>query len=130
VPSKRYTNQSEDIPTVTLPPGYAAAEKKIRRGCGHTRKGLAVRLLDELRTAGFQGAAALEFFAECLLWYLVGSESVPIPGGKLKRHEIDAIRERASDRSIALLQPLEPFAAPLASERLGLDPFDHLPIRA
>src|SRR5579871_2829895 len=80
---RRYTNTPESVPAATLPSGYAAAEKLIRRVCGPRRPVLADRLLDVLCTSGFQGAPALEYLAECLLWYLAGRDVVPV-ASKLK----------------------------------------------
>ena len=124
---RRYTNTPESVPAATLPSGYAAAEKLIRRVCGPRRPVLADRLLDVLCTSGFQGAPALEYLAECLLWYLAGRDVVPV-ASKLKPHEADAVKARARAACIALLADAESYSAPVACERLNLDPSDHLPL--
>ena len=125
---RSFDNSPESIPTETLPPGWTAVEKLICRGCD--RPLLAVRLLAITRESGFQGVPALEYYGRLLLWYLGGSDIVPMPGGKLKEHEKDLIRTRARAASIAELEDTPPFTAPVACERLGLDPYDHQVIRA
>lgn len=126
---KRYDNTLATVPTETLPTGWAAAAKVVRRGCGQ-RKVLGERLLRLMWESGFQGVPALEFYGTSLLWYLAGSEEVPYAGGKLKTHEAEAIRVRAREVSIAELRDVEPYGAPLSCERLDLDPYDHRPIGA
>ena len=124
-----FDNTADSIPMQTLPPGWSAAVKLITRGCGARQK-LAIRLLNITRESGFQGVPALEYYGRLLLWYLGGSDIVPMPGGKLKEHEKDLIRTRARAASIAELEDTPPFTAPVACERLGLDPYDHQIIRA
>jgi hypothetical protein len=120
-------NLAESIPTLILPTGWVSIEKLITRGCGRKQK-LAVRLLDIARESGLQGVPALEYLGRLLLWHLAGSDIVPIPSSKLKPHEQELIRTRARAACIAELEDTPPFAAPVACERLGLDPYDHRPI--
>lgn len=83
-------------PTETLPKGFAAAEKVVKQAC-RSNPELGPRVVAHLKTAGFQGAPALTYLAECVIWRVRRTATVPTHTGSLKLWEAQAIEARAAD---------------------------------
>ena len=87
---KVYSNDPDSIPTRTLPQGFTAA-MAVGKGLAPEDKSL---LADHLLDSGLQGAPALTYFAELLVYEAHGGD-VPIPS-KLSVFECDYVRDRVS----------------------------------
>jgi hypothetical protein len=113
----KYDNTMDSLPSRTRPPGWAAGVAVLSR-CSSTRR--RDTLIDLLGESGLSGAPALEYCARLLRWYLDGIDELPIPS-KLKAFEADAVRRRARDLAMPLVLATEPWQAPLARARLGIE---------
>ena len=87
---KAYSNDPDSIPTRTVPQGFTAAMAVVRK-CPVSERD---RLHDLLLDSGLQGAPALTFFAELLVYESHGGD-VPIPS-KLSAFECDYVRTKVS----------------------------------